>query len=36
MGLFGRMNAASQPNEINFLDNSVGPAVSADAAAVAE
>ena len=25
MGLFGRMNAASQPNDINFLDNSVGP-----------
>ena len=23
MGLFGRMNAASQPNDINFLDNSV-------------
>lgn len=24
LGLFGRMNAASQPNEINFLDNTVG------------
>ena len=28
LGLFGRMNAASQPNDINFLDNSVGPAAA--------
>jgi len=40
LGFFGRLNAASQPNEINFIDNSVGPAVQAgapaDAAAAAE
>jgi hypothetical protein len=30
LGLFGRMNAASMPNEINFLDNTVPSSSSSE------